>query len=60
MRIEKIETLPVTKASILILLNEGFGAFVQNSAVLEVTDASYNVAARPPKSKKFDQAVPPG
>lgn len=34
-RIEKIETLPVSKANLLTLLNEGMGAFLKSYAIVE-------------------------
>lgn len=35
MRIEKIETLPVSKANLLTLLNEGMGAFLKSYEIVE-------------------------
>jgi hypothetical protein len=34
-RIEKIETLPVSKSNLLILLNEGMGAFLKSYEIVE-------------------------
>lgn len=34
-RIEKIETLPVSKANLLTLLNEGMGAFLKSYEIVE-------------------------
>ncbi|ARS70998.1 hypothetical protein [Sinorhizobium meliloti] len=34
-RIEKIETLPVSKANLLTLLNEGMGAFLNGYEIVE-------------------------
>ncbi|WP_026616825.1 hypothetical protein [Ensifer aridi] len=38
MQLEKIETLPISKASILALLNEGVGAFVKSYEIIEIVD----------------------
>lgn len=35
MRLERIETVPVTKDAILALLNEGIGAFVKTYDIIE-------------------------
>jgi hypothetical protein len=35
-RIEKIETLPVSKANLLVLLNEGMGAFLKSYEIVEM------------------------
>lgn len=36
MQLEKIETLPVSRESVLALLNDGVGAFVKNYEIIEV------------------------
>ncbi|NTG64770.1 hypothetical protein G6L45_31725 [Agrobacterium rhizogenes] len=36
MRLEKIETVPISKKSIFALLNEGVGAFVKSYEVIEI------------------------
>ncbi|MQW85987.1 hypothetical protein [Sinorhizobium saheli] len=38
MQLEKIETLPISKDSILALLNDGMGAFMKSYAILEIFD----------------------
>jgi benzoyl-CoA reductase/2-hydroxyglutaryl-CoA dehydratase subunit BcrC/BadD/HgdB len=38
MQLEKIETLPISKASIFALLNDGVGAFVKNYEIIDVID----------------------
>lgn len=38
LRIEKIDMLPVTEDSILALLNDGVGAFIQNYEIVEVIE----------------------
>ncbi|ABC90792.1 hypothetical conserved protein [Rhizobium etli CFN 42] len=38
MRLEKIETLPISKASILALLNSDLGSFVKSYEVIDVID----------------------
>lgn len=37
-RIEKIETLPMSKANLLTLLNEGMGAFLKSYEIVETVD----------------------
>lgn len=38
MRLEQIETIPVTQESILALLNGGVGSFVKSSEIIETID----------------------
>lgn len=38
MQLEKIETLPISKESILALLNDGIGAFVKRYEIIEIID----------------------
>ncbi|UIY30999.1 hypothetical protein LZK73_11990 [Neorhizobium galegae] len=38
MQLEKVETLPISKASILALLNDGVGAFVKSYEIIEIVD----------------------
>lgn len=38
MRLEKIETLPITKETILALLNDGMGALLKSYEIIDVID----------------------
>jgi len=38
MQLEKIETVPVSRESIFVLLNDGVGAFVKNYEIIDIID----------------------